>query len=55
MFTQWYADQRDTSIEWLQDIHRNPEVGFEEVRTSAFIAERLREFGYDVVTGIGSV
>lgn len=53
MFTQWYAGQRGTSLEWLQDIHRNPEVGFEEVRTSALIAERLNEFGYDVATGIG--
>lgn len=53
MFANWYTGQRDTSIAWLEDIHRNPEIGFEEVRTSAFVAERLHEFGYDVATGIG--
>jgi metal-dependent amidase/aminoacylase/carboxypeptidase family protein len=28
-------------------IHRNPEVGFEETRTAALVAEKLREFGLD--------
>jgi amidohydrolase len=33
-------------------IHRNPEVGFEETRTAALVAEKLREFGLDVTEGI---
>ncbi len=53
MFKHWYESQRDTSAEWLQHLHRNPEVGFEEVLTSAFVACRLTELGYDVATGIG--
>jgi len=39
---------------WRHDLHAHPEFGFEEQRTSAFVADRLREFGLDdVVTGIG--
>jgi hypothetical protein len=30
------------------DIHRHPEVGFEEVRTAALVADRLRSWGLDV-------
>ncbi len=33
--------------EWRQWMHRNPELGFDLHKTSAFVAERLREFGVD--------
>lgn len=36
-----------------QDIHRNPEYGFREVRTSALVARFLRECGIEVTEGIG--
>ncbi len=35
-----------------QDIHRHPEVGFEEHRTAALVAERLRAWGLDVTEGV---
>ena len=39
---------------WRRDLHAHPEFGFEEKRTSAFVAAKLREFGLDdVVEGIG--
>ena len=39
---------------WRHDLHENPEILFETHRTSAIVAEKLREFGCDeVVTGIG--
>jgi len=38
---------------WRHDFHRHPELGFEEDRTSARVAELLREFGLEVHTGIG--
>lgn len=36
-----------------QDIHRHPEVAFEEHRTAALVAQRLTELGIEVHTGIG--
>ncbi|WP_071689651.1 amidohydrolase [Nioella sediminis] len=53
MFDTWYDTQRDTSLAWLQDLHAHPETGFEEVRTAAFVAARLADFGFEVATGIG--
>lgn len=39
---------------WRRDLHRHPEFGFEEERTSTFVAAKLREFGLDeVVAGVG--
>ena len=38
---------------WRRDLHAHPELGFEEVRTSAFVADKLRSFGLDEVhTGL---
>jgi len=36
-----------------RDLHTHPEVGFEEVRTSALVAERLRALGLEPRTGVG--
>lgn len=36
-----------------RDIHRHPELAFDEHRTSALVAGKLREWGYEVVTGLG--
>jgi hippurate hydrolase len=39
---------------WRQDIHQNPEILFDTNRTSALVAEKLKEFGCDSIkTGIG--
>jgi hippurate hydrolase len=39
---------------WRRDLHAHPEFGFEEKRTSAFVAAKLREFGLsDVAENIG--
>jgi hippurate hydrolase len=43
----------DVLTAWRRDIHAHPELGFEEERTSRFVADRLREFGCEVTTGIG--
>jgi hippurate hydrolase len=41
-------------IAWRRDLHAHPEFGFDEKRTSAFVAKKLREFGLDeVVEGVG--
>jgi hippurate hydrolase len=36
-----------------EDLHRNPELGFQETRTSATLAARLKALGYEVTTGVG--
>ena len=39
---------------WRRDIHEHPETMYDTIRTSALVAEKLREFGCDdVVEGIG--
>src|SRR5205085_12204968 len=37
---------------WRHHLHAHPETAFEEVETSAFVAEKLRSFGLDVHTGL---
>jgi hippurate hydrolase len=36
-----------------QDLHRNPELAFQEVQTAAKLAARLKALGYEVTTGVG--
>ncbi len=43
----------DDLTAWRRDLHEHPELGFQEHRTAAVVAEKLREFGVDeIVTGI---
>lgn len=44
----------DEMTNWRRDLHAHPEFGFEERRTAAFVAAKLREFGLDeAVEGVG--
>ena len=43
----------DELTEWRRDIHSHPELGFEETRTSEFVARKLADFGCEVFRGIG--
>ncbi len=36
-----------------RDIHAHPELGFEEERTSTIVAQKLKDWGCEVTTGIG--
>ena len=40
-------------MEWRHDIHRYPELGFEESKTAAKVAELLSEWGIETHEGIG--
>lgn len=40
-------------IAWRRDLHRHPELGFQEVRTAEVVARRLHELGLEVISGVG--
>lgn len=40
-------------VELRRDLHRNPELSNEEVRTSRLVANRLERLGFQVRTGVG--
>lgn len=39
--------------QWRRDFHRHPELGFQESRTAARVAELLESFGLEVWRGVG--
>lgn len=47
----------DTSKSYLEEtyesLHQIPELGFQEEKTSAFIAEELKRMGYETLCGVG--
>jgi amidohydrolase len=45
-----YADEMER---WRRDIHAHPELGFEEQRTAALVAEQLARFGCEVHQAVG--
>ncbi|MFM8590061.1 MAG: M20 aminoacylase family protein [Limnohabitans sp.] len=47
------ASQADTFIAVRQDIHRHPEMGYKEYRTSDLVAEQLAQWGFSVTRGLG--
>ena len=42
----------DEMTTWRRDIHQHPELGYEERRTSDFVAAKLKEFGIEVNQGL---
>ncbi len=44
---------RDQLIAWRRDFHMHPELGYEEHRTAAVVADHLKRLGYQVRTGVG--
>ena len=40
--------------EWRRHIHARPELGYEEVLTSAFVADKLKSFGIESHTGFAT-
>ncbi|MCL9661051.1 amidohydrolase [Paenibacillus hunanensis] len=56
MRTQWIDElnvlEQDI-VGWRRHMHQYPELSFQEVKTSQFIADTLTGFGYEVRTGVG--
>jgi amidohydrolase len=44
---------KDRVLETFNVLHAIPELGFQEHKTSAYLAEKLASFGYEVKTGYG--
>jgi len=47
------ATQADEFVALRRDIHRHPELAFEEFRTSRVVADKLAQWGYAVESGLG--
>ncbi len=52
-FTPQIAARQSAWIERRRDLHRHPELGFQEVRTAGIVATTLNELGLEVQTGVG--
>ena len=52
--TQLVQQQKETLIATRRDLHRIPETGFNEVKTSAYVAQRLNELGLEVQEGVAT-
>jgi amidohydrolase len=46
-------DFQDELVAIRRDLHANPELGFEEFRTSEIVAQKLAEYGCEVHRGLG--
>ncbi len=47
------AEFHDDMTAWRRDLHAHPELSLEEVRTSAVVQAKLRQFGVDeIITGL---
>ena len=38
---------------FYKDLHANPELSFQETRTADLAASKMKEFGYEVLEGVG--
>jgi amidohydrolase len=43
----------DKVIAWRRDIHQNPELSYQEMRTAGLVAKHLKTLGYEVKTDVG--
>ncbi|MEM8985771.1 MAG: M20 aminoacylase family protein [Pseudomonadota bacterium] len=47
-----FLKDKDVFIELRRDLHKHPEIAFQERRTSQVVAETLREYGIETHTGL---
>lgn len=51
-FYRQASDLFEYSQALRRDFHRNPELGFQEVRTAGIVAHELQQLGLEVITGV---
>jgi amidohydrolase len=44
---------KEQLVAWRRDLHRHPELAYQEVRTSGIVAKHLGDLGLEVQTGVG--
>lgn len=49
----WMRAHEEAFRSLRRDLHENPELGFQELRTSGLVARQLESWGYQVERGIG--
>ena len=54
-YLQRASDRIQDIVAIRRDIHANPELGFEETRTSSLVAEQLRAWGIETTVGFGKL
>ncbi|MCW4352358.1 amidohydrolase [Hoyosella sp. YIM 151337] len=45
MIGKWLVEHRDHLVRWRRELHRHPELARAEVRTTAFVEDRLKDAG----------
>jgi amidohydrolase len=48
----WLEHHRAQLVGWRRQLHANPEIAFQEERTSAFVADKLQAWGLEVHRGL---
>lgn len=48
-----FETRLETIKAWRHHLHQHPELSFEEVKTSRYITDLVKSWGYDVAEGIG--
>jgi len=50
---KYFEAMQDEMVAWRQEMHRNPELAYEEAWTADFVAAKLESFGFAVERGLG--
>ena len=52
-FLEKATEIEENIIAWRREIHKNPELGFEELKTANLVAKTLNDMGVEAEVGVG--